>query len=94
MPLLKAVTSFKIEAPVVVKPETVSKSASKKLGISALITNGKQPINEAKIQLNATIKKPSLAYITFLGLRLIKTKKLPNNRAMAADATKDIKLFS
>ena len=83
-----------IVAPVVVKPETVSKKASKKFGISRLITNGNAPINEAKIQESETIKKPSFAYITFLGLRLIRTKNPPTTKAIIADIRKDKKLFS
>ena len=50
-----------MEAPVVEKPLTVSKKASMKLGISPLITKGKDPIKEVEIQARATIKKPSFA---------------------------------
>ena len=51
----------KIDAPVVVNPETVSKNASKKYGISPLIIKGKQPTSEMNIQHSATMTNPSLA---------------------------------
>ena len=42
-------------APVVVKPETVSKSASMKNGISRLRTNGSAPMTARMSQHNATV---------------------------------------
>ena len=54
-------TSVITDAPVVVKPLTVSKKASKKLGSAPLSTKGIQPIRDRAIQAKATITKPSLA---------------------------------
>ena len=48
-------------APVVVKPEIVSKYASTKFGIDLLIINGKHPNNESMIHDKPTITNPSLA---------------------------------
>ena len=67
MPWLSANTSprvpktVRMEAPVVVKPLTVSKKASTKLGMTPLNTKGSAPTAERKIQLRAAITKPSLA---------------------------------
>ena len=52
-------TSFKILAPVVVKPETVSKRASMGLLITPLKRKGSPPIKLSTIQLSATDTKPS-----------------------------------
>ena len=54
-------TLVRMEAPVVVKPETVSKKASMKLGISPLITKGRAPMADTVSQVRAVIRKPSLA---------------------------------
>ena len=54
-------TALRILAPVVVNPETVSKRASMKLGMSPFITKGRHPKALMAIQLRATIRKPSLA---------------------------------
>lgn len=54
---------FNIVAPVVVKPETVSKKASIKDGMLPENKNGKEPKNEKKIQPNVTINKASFALI-------------------------------
>ena len=54
-------TFSRIEAPVVLKPETVSKNASTKFGISRLNTKGSAPNRDMTIQASATITKPSLA---------------------------------
>ena len=50
-----ASTSLRMVAPVVVKPETVSKSASTKNGISPLSTNGSAPITARMSQQSATV---------------------------------------
>ena len=52
---LSASTSPRMVAPVVVKPETVSKSASMKNGISRLRTNGSAPMTARMSQHNATV---------------------------------------
>ena len=48
-------------APVVVKPDTVSNSASIKLGIYPLIKKGRQPATENPIHARATIRNPPRA---------------------------------
>ena len=53
--------SFRIEAPVVVKPETVSKNASMKRGISPLITKGSEPSSDIASHDRPTQEKPSRA---------------------------------
>lgn len=58
-----ASTLLKTLAPVVVKPDTVSKNASTKCGISPLSQNGRQPIRLTAIHDIATMTKPSRAYI-------------------------------
>ena len=61
VPWLRASTSVRIVEPVVVKPETVSKSASTKDGISPEITKGSAPKTDISTQTNATIARPSRA---------------------------------
>jgi hypothetical protein len=80
-PLLIDSISERIVEPVVVKPDTVSKKASKKLGISLLIINGRHPKRLIKIQLRLTIINPSFAkkeLLSFLmkniSIELIRTK--------------------
>ena len=53
--------SDKIEEPVVVKPDTISKRASINEGISPVKQNGKAPKIEIMIQLKATMTNPSRA---------------------------------
>ena len=67
--------SGRIEAPVVVKPDTVSKSASAKLAVVFVSMNGIAPKRLIIIQLSATITYPSFAYILFFfgGLICIKS---------------------
>jgi len=48
--------SFKIDAPVVVKPDMVSKKASVKEGIAPLIIKGIDPKKEKTTQTRLTIK--------------------------------------
>ena len=54
-------TLFRIEAPVVVKPETVSKKASIKHGISPPSTKGSEPSSDMESQESPTAAKPSRA---------------------------------
>ena len=62
-------------APVVVKPETVSKNASVYEGISPLMQNGSAPKADMSAHESATITKPSRAYMTFdLGLKSSETR--------------------
>ena len=53
--------SFKIEAPVVVKPEVVSKKASTKWGMSPLIRKGTQPSSDIASHDRPTQVNPSRA---------------------------------
>ena len=79
-----ASTSRRTEAPVVVKPETVSKKASTKLGISPLIMKGRAPSTDTLSQARAVIRKPSLANMTLLSVRKIRQSRRPrpSQRAM------------
>ena len=61
IPRLKASTSVRMLAPVVVKPDTVSNKASTNLGISPESTKGSAPNTDSKIQESPTMKKPSRA---------------------------------
>ena len=54
-------TSLRMEAPVVVKPETVSKKASTKRGISPPITKGSAPSSDIASHDSPTQTKPSRA---------------------------------
>ena len=56
-----AVTSVRMEAPVVVKPLMDSNSASSKRGISPVIMKGRAPTTLIMIHVSATITKPSRA---------------------------------
>ena len=49
-----------MEAPVVVKPEIVSKKASVKEGINPLIIKGREPKKLIMIHVSETIRKPYL----------------------------------
>ena len=79
-----ASTSFRMEAPVVVKPETVSKKASTKLGISPLRMKGRAPRTDTLSQARAVIKKPSLANMTLLSVLKIRqsSRPMPSQRPM------------
>ena len=72
-----------IEAPVVVRPLTISNKASVKEGISPLMTNGSAPTSELATQQTATAINPSFEKkIIFLGLRK-KTIAAPTIKAPA-----------
>ena len=60
-PWLMRSTSHRMEAPVVVRPLTVSKKASANAGISPLKTKGSAPMAENANQVMATMTKPSFA---------------------------------
>ena len=60
-PWLIRSTSVRIEAPVVVKPLTVSKKASTKEGISRLKKKGRAPTSDISSHASDTMAKPSLA---------------------------------
>ena len=59
MPLGRLSTSGRMLAPVVVKPDTVSNSASTGLGMQPVSTKGAAPTTEMTIQLSAVAVKPS-----------------------------------
>lgn len=61
MLLGKLSISRKMEAPVVVNPETDSKIQSIKVPNPPLMKKGMAPKNDMVIQMNATLTKPSLA---------------------------------
>ncbi|CDE31988.1 putative uncharacterized protein [Ruminococcus sp. CAG:403] len=79
----KSSTVWKTVAPVVVKPETDSNSASIKLGSSPDKTNGSAPNKLIPIQLRETITYPSLAYSVLLR-GLCSTNATPHSRQMPA----------
>lgn len=62
-PFSRASTSLNMVAPVVVKPETVSKKQSKKLGMEPERRKGSAPKSDMAIHARATMTKPSLAYM-------------------------------
>ena len=65
-------------APVVVKPDTVSKRASMKLGIAPEKMKGSAPKRLIKTQLAETMAKPSLAKSSlFFGLPK-RTRRIPH----------------
>jgi hypothetical protein len=86
-------TFVKILAPVVVKPELASKKASIRDGIDLLKTKGKEPKKDIRIQLNATIAKPSLAYIFFV-LVFIITKGIATHKIIIIVYINDRALLS
>ena len=61
MPWLSDSTSVKIVEPVVVKPETISKKASTKDGISPVMIKGSAPKTDSSTQTSATMARPSRA---------------------------------
>ena len=60
-PRLMASTFVRMDAPVVVKPDTISNTASTYEGICPLNTKGKQPSMERTIQASEVATKPSCA---------------------------------
>jgi hypothetical protein len=64
---------------VVVKPETHSKRASKKFGIAWLMTNGKQPMRDARIQPMPVSANPSFEKKSE-DLGLMRFNKKPSER--------------
>ena len=60
-PFGSASTSVRIVEPVVVKPDTVSKKQSTSEGMLPWKKNGSPPKNDTRIQLSATVAKPSRA---------------------------------
>jgi hypothetical protein len=77
--------SFRIEAPVVVKPEMVSKNASVYEGIAPVIIKGIEPKNEKRIQPKLTIIYPSLFPTFFEQLRNTIQRITPVTAVIKAD---------
>ena len=83
-----ASTLVRMEAPVVVKPLTVSKKASTQNGISPLNRKGSIPMRDISTQASATMTKPSRAKKVWLVGLLSRVMARPITRAMAADASR------
>ena len=75
-------------APVVVNPDTVSKKASMKEGISPEITKGNAPKIDIKSQENATITKPSFANIMLSFVLPINIRRKANKRVAPMEIAK------
>ena len=88
IPWLIASTSVTTEAPVVVKPLTVSKSASIYDGISREMKNGSAPMSESTIHARATVIKPSRTNISVVRGFDITVSSTPMIAAEAAAAKK------
>ena len=85
-------TLFRIEAPVVVKPETVSKKASIKRGMSPPSTKGSEPSSDMASQASPTAAKPSRAKISRVRGRT-RRKRQPRI-AVSASVTAKGRMFS
>ena len=83
--LLKSSTLSRILAPVVVNPETISKSASSKRVISPPRRKGMQPNRLRIIQPRDTVTNPSRAKKTLLA-GFLRTQRKPINPQAAATA--------
>ena len=70
-------------APVVVKPEIDSNTASMKLGIVCDSHRGRHPATDSTIQESAVAAKPSLRYMTLL-LGFLNTSRKPSTLRPAA----------
>ena len=76
-------------APVVVNPDTVSKSASVYLGISPEITKGRAPIADIVIHEAATLTNPSIEKMELsFGLRMV--KRIPTAIVIRKGIPKDV----
>lgn len=78
-------TSFKIDAPVVVKPDVDSKNALINEGTILLIRYGRAPNSENKIQAIVTTKKVSLLLILLISAFLLKKRKTRYKKLVTAD---------
>jgi hypothetical protein len=74
----------RIVAPVVVKPDIVSKKALVKLGISPDIKKGRHPNREKKVHPNVTIANPSLALTSCVNFVNLKARN-PRLNVMSAE---------
>ena len=71
-----ASTLVRILAPVVVKPETVSKMQSTKFGMAPLTKKGSAPNRETATQERETQRKPSRAPMVLVSTRKKKEERL------------------
>jgi len=78
-------TSFKIEAPVVEKPDADSKNASINEGMVPLIIYGRDPNSENKIQAIVTTINVSLLLISSVLAFLLKKRKSSQKEPVTAD---------
>jgi hypothetical protein len=78
-------TFFKIEAPVVEKPDADSKNASINEGIVPLIRYGSDPNSENKIQDIVTVRKVSLLLISSVLTFLVKKRKSRYKKPVTSD---------
>ena len=84
-----ASTSLSIVAPVVVKPDTVSKRASVYLGISPDMTKGRAPIADIVIHDAATLTNPSIENME-LSFGFLIVKIIPTAIVMINGMPKDV----
>ena len=77
-----------MDAPVVVKPLTVSKNASGKDDISPLVINGRQPTSEASSHVSAATARLSRTDSGFLTALVGKNITAPSAAAAAAPMRK------
>ena len=84
-PLGMASTSVKMLEPVVVKPETVSKKQSMKLGMAPLKKKGSPPAKDTTTQHSATLRNPSRGEISFVrgGRKQVVRLRAPHSRMVS-----------
>ena len=89
MPIGNASTSRRIVAPVVVKPDAVSKYASKILGMLPDTTKGNAPARDMMSQEDPTIKNPSRMRSPLPPVASMCVPAHPPRRAMGTQHTKN-----
>ena len=92
-PLGKLSMSLRMDAPVVVKPETLSKKALMTVNSPPNIKKGMAPKTQAAIQQPVTMQQPSSMLMFSCGWVLMMAKK-PHIVAAIAEKTKGSKLSS
>jgi hypothetical protein len=93
MPLGSDSTSFKMLAPVVVKPETVSNTLSTKDGITLLSIKGSAPNIDISIHDKAATHKPPMVYITlFVGCLSVHGMPMAKRRVIVIKKAKKERL--
>jgi hypothetical protein len=86
--------SFKIDAPVVVKPETVSKKASTKSGMEPEKRYGKEPNKEIAIHVKTTEKNVSLTEYSVTSFLVKINPENPEKKVSKKDINKEILVVS